>query len=153
MNNNKMISSPQARLTALSASFKDVLKLGRHYVELLDQLAETEDAQEMLAATTQLAELDLQNTFVDFPQHYQAADYYLIFMGRLLEKMVSMLSRFPKIHGTNSSHGSNRLLIVIALSSSLVKMGKRPLQSRGNKNRSFTLIWRTAFSSSIIRPW
>ena len=86
MNNNKMISSPQARLTALSASFKDVLKLGRHYVELLDQLAETEDAQEMLAATTQLAELDLQNAFVDFPQHYQAADYYLIFMGRLLEK-------------------------------------------------------------------
>ena len=86
MNNNKMISSPQARLTALSTSFKDVLKLGRHYVELLDQLVETEDAQEMLAATTQLAELDLQNAFADFPQHYQAADYYLIFMGRLLEK-------------------------------------------------------------------
>lgn len=86
MNNNKMISSPQEHLTALADAFKDVLKLGQRYVELLDQLAGTDDAQEMLAATTQLVKLDLQNAFVDFPQHYQAADYYLIFMGRLLEK-------------------------------------------------------------------
>ncbi|EEW53455.1 hypothetical protein [Limosilactobacillus antri] len=86
MNNNKLINSPQGRLTTLSASFKDVLKMGQRYVQLLDQLAETTDAKEMLAATTQLAELDLQNDLVDFPRHYQAADYYLIFMGRLLEK-------------------------------------------------------------------
>lgn len=86
MNNNKMISSPSERLTALSDSFKDVLKLGKRYVGLLDQLAGTDDPREMLDAASQLVKLDLRNAFVDFPQHYQAADYYLIFMGRLLEK-------------------------------------------------------------------
>ncbi|MGM9892270.1 hypothetical protein [Limosilactobacillus sp.] len=86
MNNNKMISSPSEQLTALADSFKDVLKLGQRYVDLLDQLAQTDDAEEMLAATNQLVTLDLQNAFINFPQHYQAADYYLIFMGRLLEK-------------------------------------------------------------------
>lgn len=60
--------------------------MGQKYVDLVDQLAQTEDPQEMLSATSQLVKLDLQNAFVDFPQHYQAADYYLIFMGRLLEK-------------------------------------------------------------------
>lgn len=84
--NNKMISSPSERLTALSDSFKDVLKMGQDYVSLLDQLAQTDDAEEMLSATTELVRLDLHNAFVDFPQHYRAADYYLIFMGRLLEK-------------------------------------------------------------------
>lgn len=86
MNNNKMISSPSERLSALSDSFKDVLKTGQRYVKLLDQLAETDDAREMLLATNELVKLDLHNAFIDFPQHYQAADYYLIFMGRLLEK-------------------------------------------------------------------
>lgn len=87
MNNSKTLSSsPRERLTALADSFKDVLKMGQKYVDLVDQLAQTEDPQEMLSATSQLVKLDLQNAFVDFPQHYQAADYYLIFMGRLLEK-------------------------------------------------------------------
>jgi hypothetical protein len=87
MNNNKTTSSsPRERLTALSDSFKDVLKMGQKYVNLIDQLAQTNDPAEMLSATSQLVKLDLQNAFVDFPQHYQAADYYLIFMGRLLEK-------------------------------------------------------------------
>lgn len=87
MNNSKTISSsPRERLTALSDSFKDVLKMGQKYVDLVDKLAQTDDPSEMLSATSQLVKLDLQNAFVDFPQHYQAADYYLIFMGRLLEK-------------------------------------------------------------------
>lgn len=87
MNNSKTLSSsPRERLTVLADSFKDVLKMGQKYVDLVDQLAQTEDPQEMLSATSQLVKLDLQNAFVDFPQHYQAADYYLIFMGRLLEK-------------------------------------------------------------------
>lgn len=86
MNNSKMISSPSEQLTALSDSFKDVLKLGQQYVDLLDQLAQTDAAEKMLTATTALVKLDLANAFINFPQHYQAADYYLIFMGRLLEK-------------------------------------------------------------------
>lgn len=86
MNNSKMISSPSEQLSALADSFKDVLKIGQRYVNLLDQLAKTDDAREMLSATTELVKLDLHNAFIDFPQHYHAADYYLIFMGRLLEK-------------------------------------------------------------------
>lgn len=85
MNNKQMVSSPSQSLMALSDSFKKVLKLGQRYTELLDQLAQTDQAEEMLTAAEELIKLDLENAFIDFPQHYQAPDYYLIFMGRLLE--------------------------------------------------------------------
>lgn len=82
---NKIENSPAARITALADSFKDVLKRGQQYVDLLDQLASTDQAEELLAAAGKLTEQDLHNAFIDFPQHYQAADYYMLFMGRLLE--------------------------------------------------------------------
>lgn len=85
MTSNKMIDSPAARISALSDSFKNVLKRGQRYVDLLDQLAQTGQAKDLLAAATALTTMDLQNAFIDFPQHYQAADYYMLFMGRLLE--------------------------------------------------------------------
>ncbi|WP_267202280.1 hypothetical protein [Limosilactobacillus kribbianus] len=85
MTSNKIVDSPSARVTALADSFKSVLKRGQQYVDLLDQLAETNQANELLAAATALTKLDLSNAFIDFPQHYQAADYYMLFMGRLLE--------------------------------------------------------------------
>lgn len=85
MSNNRIVTSPSERVQALSDSFKDVLSLGKQYVELLDQLAQTKDTKQLLAATIKLAKMDLANAFVDFPPHYQAADYYLIFMDRLLK--------------------------------------------------------------------
>lgn len=85
MSNNRIVTSPSERVQALSDSFKDVLSLGRKYVELLDRLAQTEDTKNLLAATIKLTKMDLANAFVDFPPHYQAADYYLIFMDRLLK--------------------------------------------------------------------
>lgn len=85
MTSNKIVDSPSARVTALADSFKSVLKRGQQYVDLLDQLAETDQASELLDAATALTKLDLHNAFIDFPQHYQAADYYMLFMGRLLE--------------------------------------------------------------------
>ena len=85
MTSNKIENSPTAKINALSDSFKQVLKRGQQYVDLLDQLAQTDDAEELLAAAEKLAEQDLHNAFVDFPQHYQAADYCMLFMGRLLE--------------------------------------------------------------------
>ncbi|MCD7133633.1 hypothetical protein [Limosilactobacillus rudii] len=85
MSNNRIVTSPSERVQALSDSFKDVLNLGRRYVELLDQLAQTKDTKNLLSATTKLAKMDLANAFVDFPPHYKAADYYLIFMDRLLK--------------------------------------------------------------------
>lgn len=85
MTSNKMIDSPAARISALADSFKDVLKRGQQYVKLLDQLAQTGQAKDLLTAATTLTTMDLQNAFIEFPQHYQAADYYMLFMGRLLE--------------------------------------------------------------------
>lgn len=82
---NKIVTSPSERVLALSDSFKDILKLGQQYVDLLDQLAKTDEAEELLAAASKLIDFDLNNAFIDFPQHYQAADYYMLFMGRLLE--------------------------------------------------------------------
>lgn len=85
MSNNRIVTSPSERVQALSTSFKDVLSLGQRYVALLDQLSQTDRAAELLTATTKLAKMDLANAFVDFPPHYQAPDYYLIFMDRLLK--------------------------------------------------------------------
>ena len=85
MMSNNIISSPSERVHALSDSFKDILKLGHQYTDLLDQLAQTNDAKKLLAATVKLAKMDLNNAFVNFPPHYQAADYCLIFMDRLLK--------------------------------------------------------------------
>lgn len=85
MTSKKLGTTPSARITALADSFKDILKLGQNYVDLLDQLAQTTDPQELLDAANQLVQLDLHNAFISFPQHYQAADYYMLFMGRLLE--------------------------------------------------------------------
>ena len=66
---NNIISSPSERVHALSDSFKDILKLGHQYTDLLDQLAQTNDAKKLLAATVKLAKMDLNNAFVNFPPH------------------------------------------------------------------------------------
>lgn len=72
------------RVKNLSQSIQKGLTLGKQYVVLLDKLAGTDDQQELLTAMQALANFDLSNAFVKFPQHYQTADYYLIFMYRLL---------------------------------------------------------------------
>lgn len=85
MSNNRIVTSPSERVQALSDSFKDVLSLGQKYVDLLDQLAQTKDAKNLLSAANKLTKMDLANAFINFPPHYKAADYYLIFMDRLLK--------------------------------------------------------------------
>lgn len=85
MSNNRIVTSPSERVQALSDSFKDVLSLGQKYVDLLDRLAQTKDTKDLLAATIKLTKMDLANAFVNFPPHYKAADYFLIFMDRLLK--------------------------------------------------------------------
>lgn len=57
MSNNRIVTSPSERVQALSDSFKDVLSLGQRYVDLLDQLAQTKDAKNLLSATNKLAKL------------------------------------------------------------------------------------------------
>lgn len=85
MSNNQMLNQPSEQINALTHSFKHGLEIGQHYVELLTKLANTDDAEELLSATIDLIQLNLADAFVKFPQHYQAADYYMLLMGRLLE--------------------------------------------------------------------
>ncbi|MCI1975499.1 MAG: hypothetical protein LKJ51_06225 [Limosilactobacillus sp.] len=85
MNNNQMLNRPSEQVSALAHSFEHGLEIGQHYVELLTKLAKTEDAHELLEAVNDLVNLDLEDAFVKFPQHYQTTDYYLLLMVRLLE--------------------------------------------------------------------
>ncbi|KRN59127.1 hypothetical protein [Limosilactobacillus secaliphilus] len=73
------------KVLSLSQSIKSGLTIGEKYVSLLNQLASTTEADELLDAMKQLAAIDLTSPFVKFPQHYETADYYLLFMDRLLE--------------------------------------------------------------------
>ena len=43
MTSNKIENSPTAKINALSDSFNHVLERGQQYVDLLDQLAQTDD--------------------------------------------------------------------------------------------------------------
>lgn len=85
MSNSRMLNQPSEQVSALAHSFEQGLEKGQKYVELLTRLAQTEDAKELMSATHDLVDLDLDDAFVKFPQHYQTADYYMLLMGRLLE--------------------------------------------------------------------
>lgn len=85
MSNDQMLQSATANVQALSDSIASGLQVGEHYVDLLNQLATAKDPHQLLDATVELSQLDLSSPFVKFPQHYQAQDYYLLLMGRLLQ--------------------------------------------------------------------
>lgn len=82
---NQMISTATDRVASLSQSIKHGLAAGQEYVDLLDQLCQTDSASDLLDAMAKLVNLKLSNAFVEFPQHYVPQDYYLLFMGRLLD--------------------------------------------------------------------
>lgn len=82
---SQMISTATDRVQSLSQSIKQGLAKGQDYVDLLDQLCQTTAPDSLLTATSKLVELKLSNAFVEFPQHYAPQDYYLLFMGRLLD--------------------------------------------------------------------
>lgn len=85
MANNQMLNQPSEQVNGLVHSFKHGLTIGQSYVELLSKLANTEDPDELLSAASDLVKFDLEDAFVKFPQHYKEADYYSLFMGRLME--------------------------------------------------------------------
>lgn len=85
MTEEKVTTSTSSKVLELSKSIKSGLTLGEKYVSLLNQLASTKKSAELLDAMDQLAAIDLTNAFVKFPQHYEIADYYLLFMDRLLQ--------------------------------------------------------------------
>lgn len=81
----QMISTATDRVNSLSQSIKQGLLKGKEYVNLLDQLCQTDSASDLLDATAKLVHLQLDDAFVEFPQHYAPQDYYLLLMGRLLD--------------------------------------------------------------------
>ena len=85
MSNEKMPETATEKVQALSDSLTNGLRLGEQYVALLNELCGKADPKDLLTATLKLAKIDLSSPFVKFPQHYQTADYYLLFMGRLLD--------------------------------------------------------------------
>lgn len=85
MTEEKVTTNTSSKVLALSNSIKEGLTVGEKYVALLNQLASTEQSSDLLDAMKQLDAIDLTNAFVKFPQHYETADYYLLFMYRLLQ--------------------------------------------------------------------
>lgn len=85
MTSKQIVSTATDKVRALAGSIQEGLLVGKRYVDLLNQLVQTKDATDLLAASKELTALDLTNAFIHFPQHYQPADYYLLFMARMLE--------------------------------------------------------------------
>lgn len=85
MSSKQIVSTATDKVRALAGSIQEGLLVGKRYVDLLNQLVQTSDATDLLAASKELTGLDLTNAFIHFPQHYQSADYYLLFMTRMLE--------------------------------------------------------------------
>lgn len=77
--------TPSERFRIYNDSIKDGLRNGIQFTKHLDQLTETSDTKELLDAATKLFDFTMNTDFVNFPHQYSAADYYLLFMGRLLE--------------------------------------------------------------------
>ncbi|PWG00939.1 hypothetical protein [Levilactobacillus bambusae] len=73
------------RLTNYNNAIKSGLEKGISFTKLMDQLINTANPDELVSAATQLAGFRLNSDFVTFPHQYSNADYYLLFMSRLLE--------------------------------------------------------------------
>ncbi|WP_137597402.1 hypothetical protein [Paucilactobacillus kaifaensis] len=72
-------------LHSFSNAVKEGLKIGDQYIQLIDQLVDTEDLEQLLVAAQKLAIFQLNNQFVKLPHQYRPQDYYLLFIGRVLE--------------------------------------------------------------------
>lgn len=73
------------RLLNYNEAIKSGLATGLKFTQLMDQLIKTHDADELVAAATELADFQLDSDYVTFPHQYSNADYYLLFMSRMLE--------------------------------------------------------------------
>lgn len=82
----EQVISTTARLQNFNGELKSSLKHGLDFTALLDQLIQTDDPHELLDAVTQLIDYRLNSAFLIFPQQYSEADFYLIFLSRLLQQ-------------------------------------------------------------------
>lgn len=83
--NDPSTLSTSGRLMSYNDAVKEGLKTGEHFTELMDQLINTKDPKVLLDAAQELSIFVLDSDYVTFPHQYNNADFYLIFMSRLLE--------------------------------------------------------------------
>ncbi|MFC6180918.1 hypothetical protein [Lactiplantibacillus daowaiensis] len=76
--------STHGKLSMFNEGLKSGLANGQKFTELMDQLIDTTDGETLLKAARALSDFKLDSAYVTFPHQYQNADYYLIFMSRLL---------------------------------------------------------------------
>jgi len=83
--NDPSTLTTSGRLLNYNEAIKAGLQTGLHFTELMDQLIKTTDPDKLVEAATQLADFQLDSDYVTFPHQYSNADYYLLFMSRMLE--------------------------------------------------------------------
>ncbi|MFC6207990.1 hypothetical protein [Levilactobacillus tongjiangensis] len=83
--NDPSTLTTSGRLVNYNDAIKSGLETGLKFTQLMDQLIKTNDADKLVAAATELANFTLDSDFVTFPHQYSNADYYLLFMSRMLE--------------------------------------------------------------------
>ncbi|WP_304651691.1 hypothetical protein [uncultured Ligilactobacillus sp.] len=77
--------STTGRLMSYNDQLKESLKRGIHFTEVLDELINTDDKNVLLESVMMLTDYRLDTAYLIFPQQYSRADYYLIFLNRLLQ--------------------------------------------------------------------
>lgn len=83
--NDPATLSTSGRLLSYNNAVKDGLQTGLTFTKLMDQLINTKDPEQLVDAAQKLSIFVLDSDYVTFPHQYNHADYYLIFMSRLLE--------------------------------------------------------------------
>lgn len=83
--NDPSTLSTSGRLLSYNDAVKEGLATGQAFTALMDQLINTKDPATLVEAAQELSVFVLDSDYVTFPHQYNAADYYLIFMSRLLE--------------------------------------------------------------------
>ncbi len=77
--------STTGRLMSYNDQLKESLKRGIYFTKVLDELINTDDKNILLESVMTLTDYRLDTAYLIFPQQYSRADYYLIFLNRLLQ--------------------------------------------------------------------
>lgn len=77
--------STTGRLMSYNDQLKESLERGIYFTKVLDELINTDDKNILLESVMTLTDYRLDTAYLIFPQQYSRADYYLIFLNRLLQ--------------------------------------------------------------------
>ncbi|MHA8111050.1 hypothetical protein ACYATP_06160 [Lactobacillaceae bacterium Melli_B4] len=89
-------------LKEYNSELKAGLAHGLNFTKLMDIMIYTDDKDDLLNSVQKLVDYPLDSHFVQFPIQYSKADFYLLFMNRLLEEhSISSMTQL----GTNGVNG------------------------------------------------